>query len=72
MSHHNGNLDIINAYFPLRFYRDEATREKIHRHLTDINDTITEDDIRNIKIHLGPGEAKKDKDSIILKAAGKE
>ncbi len=29
-------------------YHDEATKQKIQRHLNDINDVITEDDIRNI------------------------
>ena len=29
-------------------YLDEATKQKIQRHLNDINDVITEDDIRNI------------------------
>ncbi|MEO6187382.1 MAG: hypothetical protein ABIO82_05630 [Ginsengibacter sp.] len=29
------------------FY-DEATRQKINRHLSDINDTISDDDIRNV------------------------
>ena len=31
--------------------KDEVTYNKIQRHLTDINDTITEEDIRNIKIY---------------------
>ncbi len=29
-------------------FRDELTKQKIHRHLNDINDVITEEDIRNI------------------------
>lgn len=29
-------------------FTDRATKEKIHRHLNDINDVITEEDIRNI------------------------
>ncbi len=29
-------------------FTDLSTKEKIHRHLTDINDVITEEDIRNI------------------------
>jgi hypothetical protein len=29
---------------------DESTNNIIHRHLTDINDTITDEDIRNVKI----------------------
>ena len=35
----------------LRFY-DNATKQKIDKHLTDINDTITEEDIRNINTNI--------------------
>ncbi len=31
-------------------FSDEATKEKIKRHLTDIKDVITESDIANVKI----------------------
>jgi hypothetical protein len=31
-------------------FSDEATKEKIKRHLTDIKDVITETDIANVKI----------------------
>jgi hypothetical protein len=31
-------------------FSDEATKEKIKRHLTDIKDVITENDIANVKI----------------------
>jgi hypothetical protein len=31
-----------------RLFYDEITKEKIQRHLTDINDVITEEDIKNI------------------------
>jgi len=30
-------------------FTDEATKIKIHKHLNDINDTISEDDIRNVR-----------------------
>ena len=33
-------------------YYDEATKLKIDKHLTDINDTITEEDIRNINTNI--------------------
>lgn len=33
-------------------FRDDVTKNKISRHLMDINDTITEEDIRNINIHM--------------------
>ncbi|HMJ46391.1 MAG TPA: hypothetical protein VK498_03635 [Ferruginibacter sp.] len=31
-------------------FTDEATKLKIHKHLNDINDTITDEDIRNIRL----------------------
>ena len=31
-------------------FSDQATKEKIKRHLTDIKDVITENDIANVKI----------------------
>jgi hypothetical protein len=34
-------------YVPYSYF-DESTKEKIQKHLTDINDIITEDDIRKI------------------------
>ena len=33
-------------------YFDLTTYEKIHKHLSDINDTITDEDIRNVKIGI--------------------
>ncbi len=33
-------------------YQDLATKQKINRHLSDINDIITDDDIRNIYTNL--------------------
>ncbi len=38
--------------FPASF-SDEITKNKIRKHLTDINDVISEDDIRNIKTDMG-------------------
>ena len=35
----------------VRFY-DQPTKLKIDKHLTDINDTITEEDIRNINTNI--------------------
>jgi hypothetical protein len=32
---------------------DEATRNKIDKHLSDINDTISEDDIKNMNTSTG-------------------
>jgi hypothetical protein len=36
-------------------YFDEATKTKIQRHLTDINDHISEQDIRNIDTNITTG-----------------
>ena len=38
---------IISYEVPPAF-TDQATKDKIHRHLNDISDVITEEDIRNI------------------------
>ena len=38
----------ILAYRVPPAFTDHLTKEKIHRHLNDINDVITEEDIRNI------------------------
>ena len=37
-------------------FSDEDTKKKIKRHLSDINDVITENDIKNVKV---PGEDEK-------------
>jgi len=39
-----------SGYKPLDIFNDSVTKSKIYRHLIDINDTITEEDIRNIKV----------------------
>jgi len=33
-------------------YYDEPTKQKIDKHLTDINDVITDEDIRNINTNI--------------------
>ncbi len=38
----------LSQYYIPSSYSDEVTKKKIQRHLTDINDIITEEDIRNI------------------------
>lgn len=51
----NTNLKVTDTVAQSRtkdIFNDSATRSKISRHLTDINDTITEDDIRNIKVDI--------------------
>lgn len=42
---------IVAQEAALRYY-DKATKLKIEKHLTDINDTITEEDIRNIDTNI--------------------
>ena len=48
---------------------DEVTRNKIHKHLRDINDTISEEDMENINTSIGtenstvsPGEKTEEKE----------
>ena len=36
------------------FFTDEVTYNKIQRHLNDINDIISEEDLRNIKTDIAP------------------
>ena len=50
MDKSNNNLNEAK-WVSLKSFKDEATYNKIHLHLTDINDTISEDDIRNVKIY---------------------
>lgn len=33
-------------------YADQVTYDKVHRHLRDINDTITEQDIKNVRTDI--------------------
>ena len=47
-----GNSAQTNIPTTAEVFFDFATREKIHKHLSDINDIITEEDIRNIKTDM--------------------
>ena len=38
-------------------FSDKATREKIDKHLSDINDKISEEDIRNVNTDITSGES---------------
>ncbi len=38
--------------FPSKSYEDVKTYEKIHRHLRDINDVISEADIQNVRTDM--------------------
>lgn len=40
--------EVTNDWDVQASFLDEATKQKIQKHLTDINDVITEDDIRRI------------------------
>ena len=44
LSDQNGNADAV--------FRDEKTNQKIHRHLSDQNDVISEDDIKNVRTDI--------------------
>ena len=44
----------LNAeYYNQEKFLDKVTRKKIHKHVTDITDTITEQDIQNVKTDFG-------------------
>lgn len=42
----------INAGDTTKVYFDDVTQDKIHKHLSDINDVITEQDIKNVKTDM--------------------
>lgn len=50
MEHQKKQLEPLINWTSFKIYKDEVTYNKIRRHLTDINDTITEQDIRDIKL----------------------
>ncbi len=66
MQTHHEHLKPINEYISPRHFRDEVTYNKIQRHLIDINDSITDEDIRNIKI-LVAGKQIEDKSAELEK-----
>jgi hypothetical protein len=56
MENHKKQLEPLINWTTLKSYKDEVTYNKIRRHLVDINDTISEDDIRNIKLFVAVNE----------------
>ena len=40
------------SYRPYDIFNDKVTKSKIDKHLLDINDIISEDDIRNIRVAI--------------------
>ncbi|MEO6671617.1 MAG: hypothetical protein ABIN36_19190 [Ferruginibacter sp.] len=57
MENHKKQLEpLINWSSLKKNHKDEVTYNKIRRHLIDINDTISEDDIRNIKLFVAETE----------------
>ena len=42
----------LSQYYLSALFYDKVTKNKIDRHLTDINDRITEEDIRNIDTNI--------------------
>lgn len=51
------DADSISMKRKLQVFYDEVTRQKINRHLSDINDTISDDDIRNVITDISSGTA---------------
>ena len=56
MENYKKQLEPLINWSSLKSYKDEVTYNKIRRHLVDINDTISEDDIRNIKLFVAETE----------------
>lgn len=40
-------------YYSQKKFYDAVTKRKINKHISDITDTITEEDIRNVKTDFG-------------------
>lgn len=50
----NEKYQLLNAeYYNQEKFLDRVTRKKITKHVTDITDTITEEDIKNVKTDFG-------------------
>jgi hypothetical protein len=47
-SNFKSKTELNTTHFDI--FNDKATKSKIYRHLIDINDTISEEDMRNIKV----------------------
>jgi hypothetical protein len=56
--------------FRSSLFYDETTKEKIARHLTDINDRISEEDIRNIDTNITKNTNKGNKATSLPHLAG--
>lgn len=50
ISQNSGTVNTV--YVSVRHSFDHETKSRIHQHLMDINDIITEEDIRNVKIGI--------------------
>ena len=48
----NKSGNTTNTLVQHQVFKDETTLEKVHRHLSDINDQITDQDILNIKTEM--------------------
>ena len=46
------SVTVNTVYVSMRHSFDHETKSRIHKHLMDINDIITEEDIRNVKIGI--------------------
>lgn len=56
--------------FRSSLFYDETTKEKIARHLTDINDRISEEDIRNIDTNITKNTTRGNKATSLPHLAG--
>ncbi len=45
-----------------KFFYDEVTKRKIERHLSDINDTISDEDIMNVITNITSGNSNEQND----------
>ena len=48
----NNKLKLSEIEYSYERYTDEVTQSKIHKHLTDINDTISAQDILNVNTNI--------------------
>ena len=48
--------------FTRKIFTDEETDKKVHRHLADENDLITDEDLENIKTYMTPATDAEEKE----------
>ncbi|MBC7510771.1 MAG: hypothetical protein H7320_18810 [Ferruginibacter sp.] len=50
-------LELNAEYYNQEKFSDAVTKRKINKHISDITDTITEEDIRNVKTDFGSAKS---------------